>query len=432
MYDIVYVEPPIRTDMVYGNLQNTTGCFPPFGLLFLATRDRQKGLKVAILDCVALGLNYDEAASRIIDLKPISVGITAMTHNIDNANRLAGMIKAKNKDIVIVLGGKHVMSLPKETPSKYPNFDIYHTKDDFIKYMPSLSPMAWDLLEGFPHTYKPHLFYGARLPWMGVMTSLGCNGKCTFCYSGNHHEICRTFSAEYIFDMVTILVKKYGIREISFLDDNMFMYRNNLKKLCGLLIKAKYDLTWNCNARVDRVDEEILQTIKDAGCTTIGYGIEAGNQEQLDLLNKDISIAQVRRAVAITHKIGLRSLGYFMIGKFNETEKTIIDMGKLANSMKLDEFRVAYFTPMPGTKSWTTWKKYGRMKLDYKYMNVFYPAFVPKGITVEQLVYWHKKLLRDFYLRPGIVLGYIKLIKNPFSMFKLLVSFGKHIFLREG
>ena len=55
-------------------------------------------------------------------------------------------------------------------------------------------------------------------------------------------------------------------------------------------------IEWKCEGRVDRVDEEVLGWMKKAGCSLIAYGVESGNQEGLDYLQKRTTLPQIRRA----------------------------------------------------------------------------------------------------------------------------------------
>ena len=119
--DIVFVHPP------YPNSEGIKqdGHLPSIGLLNLAAIAEKEGLKVAIIDCVALQYTSERTVQEVIALDPRYVGLTAMTHNITTAAYIAKNLKKRNKDIVTLLGGVHISSIPEETLEKFPDcFDL--------------------------------------------------------------------------------------------------------------------------------------------------------------------------------------------------------------------------------------------------------------------------------------------------------------------
>ncbi len=47
------------------------------------------------------------------------------------------------------------------------------------------------------------------------------------------------------------------------------------------------------------------------------------------------------------------------------------------------------------------------------------PCFVPNGLTKEELLRYRKKVFKEFYLRPRIIISYPGLVKNPTHVLKL-------------
>jgi radical SAM superfamily enzyme YgiQ (UPF0313 family) len=100
------------------------------------------------------------------------------------------------------------------------------------------------------------------------------------------------------------------------------------------------------------VDDELLGEMAGAGCGRIYYGIEAGDQEMLDRLNKGISLEQIRESIRLTRKHGIQSLGFFLIGSPAETRRTIRKTLKFAKSLKLDYVQFSKTTAKPLTQLW--------------------------------------------------------------------------------
>lgn len=452
---VVFIEPPVSLEEIYGGLAKVGAVSPPLNLLLLSAIVRERGYEPYVLDCPAIGLTYKDVVSRLKTIKPKFVGLTAMTPHIMQAGMLARLIKNEFPEIIILLGGSHISSVPEETMLRFPEFDIgFIGEADYslpelldalnrgdvtsgIKgtisrnngklintgqrtekvKLDNLPLYAWDLLEGFPGIYKTPLFAAHRTPATAILTSRGCPSKCNFCYSGCHSAI-SAYSAEYIIEMLTHLKKKYGIKEFMIYDDNFVMFKQNLKKLLNMLINQKLDLTWSCNARVDMVNDEMLNLMAQAGCWQISYGIETGNQSIMDLIGKNITKEKIIKTILLTRKAGIRTVGYFMIGHFNETQETIDETIKFAYTIGLDDFRMSFFTPLPGTRAYVAADQYGSFDNDWGKMNLFSPVFIPKGLTKKQLIQNQKKAIRKFFMRPRIIWSYIKMVKKPLVALK--------------
>jgi radical SAM superfamily enzyme YgiQ (UPF0313 family) len=423
---------------------------PPLNLLLLAAIVRERGYEPSILDCPALGLSYGDAVKRLKEIRPGFVGLTAMTPHIVQAGKLARMIRVELPDTVILLGGAHVSALPEETMRRFPDIDVGfvgeadHSLPEVLEAidsgavpstvkgtiswvsanlvysgprtdrvdLDSLPLFAWDILDGFPRIYAAPLFAAHRVPATPILTSRGCPGACIYCYSGCHKTI-STYSADYIVNMLLYLRGQYGIKEFMVYDDNFVMFRSNLKRFLNMLIDEKLGFTWSCNARVDMVNQEILDLMARAGCWQISYGIETGNESIMDSLGKRITKQAVVRAVASTRKAGIRTVGYFMIGHFGETLETIEETIQFACETGLDDFRMSFFTPLPGTKASLMVEQFGELENDWGKMNLFSPVFVPQGLTKQQLIDAQKTAIRRFFFRPRVAWSYLKMVRNP-------------------
>jgi len=465
---IVFIEPPVSLHEIYGGLAKVGAVSPPLNLLLLAAIVREHGHIPSIIDCPAQGLCHRDVIARLSRIRPDFVGITAMTPHIMQAGKLATLIKQELPGTIVLLGGAHISAVPEATMSRFPAIDVgflgeadrslpellarlqdgapAHSVQGTISRLhdktintgqreekidlDALPLYAWDLLEGFPHAYKTPLFAAHRTPATPIITSRGCPGKCIFCYSGGHKTLA-TYSAAYIINMLKHLKQRYGIREFMIYDDNFVMFKNNFKELLSRLIDERMELAWSCNARVDMVDEGLLQLMRRAGCWQISYGIETGNQDIMDRLEKRITRQRVRATLAMTRRAGLRTVGYFMIGHFGETLRTIEETIGFAKEIALDDFRMSFFTPLPGTKAALMAGQYGELEEDWGNMNLFSPVFVPTGLSKDQLVQWHKRAVRQFFFRPRTIWSYLKMVKNPAIAVKGAYLFANYV-MRHG
>ena len=463
MQKIVLINPPLTSKQrLYRELSAVKVNYPPLGLCYLAEVLRKKGFEVKILDLQIYNESAKRSAFRVLGEKPDFIGITATTVAIKNAAFLAKEIKKKNPKIPIIIGGPHITAVPKKTMELFPQFDIgvigegeetlpkllsalknranlekvrglifrqsatSHQPSSTLKPTPPRPPIqdldslplpAFDLLPDFSHYGGSQFIEFDVRPTFRLITSRGCPFHCTFCDKSIFGKVFRSHSPEYVLEMVKILYFDYGIRHIYFSDDTFTLDRKRIFKLCQLLQKEKLDLTWDCNTRVDMVDFPLLQAMKKAGCTYIAYGIESGSQKILDILNKGITLEQIRKACEETVKAGIKIRGNFMIGNPGETKETIEQTIKFAKSLPLHTFKMSFFTPFPNTPIYDEVEKYGVYKEDWSKLSKYSPVFVPSGFTKEELERYYKKAFFSFYFRRKVIGQYLFQIKS-FNAFK--------------
>lgn len=444
---VVFINPPLSMKERYGAIAKGGRNAPPLGLCSLASVVREKGYKTDIIDAAVLNYGLSDVVKKIVNLSPKYIGITASTVAIDRAGKLAARLKKAKKDLIIIIGGPHVTALPKETLLDYPAFDfgvigegekvlvellstlesdrnpglirgvvfrqgkkvVVTKRRAFIKNLNTLPIPAWDLLPSLKRYYRSSAQSFNRLPSTSLVTSRGCPYQCTFCDRSVFGNNLRSYSPDHVLKMLKILSHQYGIKHILIDDDTFTISKQRLKEICKLMIKERLDLTWTCLARVDTVDKPMLKLMKKAGCWQILYGIESGNQEILNKLRKGITIEQIEKALEITHGVGIRTKGFFILGTPFETKETIRKTIDFIKRIKLDDFHMTYFTPFPGTAIYDNQienKKFYKKR--WSKMNEWTPIFVPKEFSYNDLVAYSKKAFREFYFRPRIVVSYLK------------------------
>lgn len=436
----------------YGSLTGAGSCLPSLGILYLAAITRQNGFPTVVTDASALNLTEAELLQRIVVEKPDVLGLSATTFSIFHAAEIATLAKKKLPDLAVIIGGPHVSAVPNETMNRFPVFDVavigegeativdlmkaldvntplvnipgIVLRDDkelittrrrqFLANLDQLPYPAWDLLEGFPRHYPPAPFKARRLPAVSLVTSRGCPNHCIFCDRSVFGTSCHAFSAEYVLKMIRHLVENLGIREFSLEDDTFVTFKNRLVAICQGIIDLGIDVSWTCLGRVNNLDRETLELMKRAGCWQISFGIESGCQEILTAIKKNITLEQIKNTAALCRDANILSKGFFILGHMGETEQTLERTIRFALELPLDDISVTMLTPFPGTEIYEQADKFGTFNRDWSRMNLLNAVFIPKDLTPERLGYAQKELLRRFYLRPRIILGYLRrLALNP-------------------
>lgn len=451
MPKVVLVNPPLTTEERYGVHFQSGGRTPPLGLACLASVLLAHGIPTRIVDGTTTN-DYEKTVEDILDWEPDIVGPTAATMSIHNAAKVAEMVKASNPRITTLIGGPHITAVPIETMTRFPCFDIgvvgeaertiiellavlenkgnpatvngivyrgqyageimQTPRRPFIDDLDTLPPPAWDLLPNLAEHYCPPVHTVRKLPAALLVASRGCPGKCRFCDRSVFGNVSRAHSASYVFNMMRELHDRHGIREIQFRDDNFLAFRPRLVELCRLLKESKLDMTWTLAGRADMVNEEILDMLKVAGCWQIWYGVESGSQRVLDFINKRTKLDKIRSVVKMTRAAGIDVGGFFMLGMPTETPADVDATIRLSRELALNEAHFCFFTPLPGCELYPVAKQYGSFDDDWHKLNCWNPVFVPSGMTEKQLVGYWRRASAGFYLRPSIVLGYVRRIRS--------------------
>ncbi|MGD0280386.1 MAG: radical SAM protein, partial [Smithella sp.] len=359
----IFINPPreIKSNNIW-NIINSEN--PPLGLSLLAAIWEEQGHTSQIIDAAALRLSIPEI---IAGINPATdfVGITATTPEISSASVIAQKVREEFPHIKIIMGGVHptvfheelvrnnicdmvvrnegeipITELAKGTPlNLIPNLTWRNSQNEVIINPDSAKHVDLDRLP-FPvydklpmHLYHSALGAAKQEPSIGMMTSRGCPGKCTFCFSAMFGSQIRFMSPVRIIQHIEYLQKKYGIREISFYDDTFSADKQRVAELCHLILAKKIRLSWSCFARVDTVKPDLLLLMKKAGCHQIMYGFETTNENILKNINKKTHLEQFHKALIWTRAAKINIRGAFMLGNPGETSASMeetIDYAKNA------------------------------------------------------------------------------------------------------
>ena len=156
-----------------------------------------------------------------------------------------------------------------------------------------------------------------------LVSSRGCVYWCDFCSTvrmfGSGY---RMRSAKNVVDEMQWVHEKYGVDQVTFYDDAFSVDRNRVVQICKELHDRNLKLTWDCGTRVDMVDRELMQTMKDAGCIAVWMGVESGSEAILGEMNKSIKLEQTKQAYKTAHQVGLMTIANVVLGFPGETEET--------------------------------------------------------------------------------------------------------------
>ena len=117
-----------------------------------------------------------------------------------------------------------------------------------------------------------------------MLSGRGCTFTCNFCYRMDKGFRSRT--AEGIIEEINLLKKDYNVGYVAFADELLMSSAGRTVELCEAFIKARLNIKWDCNGRLNYAKPDVLKIMKAAGCTFINYGIEAVDDQVLKNMNK--------------------------------------------------------------------------------------------------------------------------------------------------
>lgn len=299
---------------------------------------------------------------------------------------------------------------------------ILNKNRPFIKDLDDLPVPLHEMLP-----YKKYVMPLMKGPFTFIVTSRGCTAGCIYCIKHvSYQYTVRLRSPEKVLEELLVL-KKLGINNVNMYADLFTANRDQVIGICKAMIDANINMKWTCNSRVDYVDEEMLNLMAKAGCFLMTWGIESGSEQVLRHARKGAYPETAMRSLTWARKAGIKNWGYFIIGLPTETEETIRQTIEFSKKLPLDIALFHVAAPYPGTpfffevvrENWfrpgTRWEQVDMDKgtvLDYP------------GLPAEKLLYWQKRAFREWALRPGPIMTYLKMLFSDFSTMKSAISVG--------
>ncbi|MBQ8183353.1 MAG: B12-binding domain-containing radical SAM protein [Clostridia bacterium] len=186
---------------------------------------------------------------------------------------------------------------------------------------------------------------------MYIYSSKGCPCRCAFCSNVNFHKSThRKRPNEYVMEEIKYLIDNHGLDGVFFSDELWCVKKSDMQDFCQRVHDNNLDFHWGVELRIGMFDEEDYQTMYDAGCRWIFFGIETGNEEMLKKIHKNIDINKVKPTFEILRKIGITGIGSFIVGFPDETAEQLRDTAQLIDTCGANLTPVYHFTPLPGTE----------------------------------------------------------------------------------
>lgn len=167
---------------------------------------------------------------------------------------------------------------------------------------------------------------------MPIITARGCAFKCTFCHYVFWNDPYRNRSPESVTNEIKHLIEKYNATHIDFWDDLSFASAHQVEKMCDQFLSSGLKFKWMASVRVDLFSRanlssddalRVAKKMKESGCYDVGFALESGNQEILEMMNKKINVNAFFETVNIFKKVGITVNTSVVFGYPTESAETI-------------------------------------------------------------------------------------------------------------
>lgn len=401
---------------------------PPLGLLSVGGPLIDAGHEVKLLDAEFGPLKFKVIVAEVVRYNPDAVllGHSGSTSAQPIINDITELIKKAKPAINIIIGGVFPTYHWNEILEKNPQIDYIvcgegeeitlnlitaieskHTLETIkglalrVNGVPlkTLSAenikdinqyrVGWELMGNYNYTY-----WGKRKAVV-IQFSRGCPYPCTYCGQSLFWKKWRHRDPQLLADEIEMLHYKYGIKVINFADENPSSNPKAWRKFLECLVAKNLKLILVGSIRADNIvrDADFLHLYKKAGFERFLLGIENYDEVVLEKIKKAGTISKDKEAIQLLRKHNILSMATYVVGFGEETTRDFYNSLKQLLSYDPDQVQLLYVTP----HKWTP----------------YFEEVKDKEIILTDQRKWDYKhqVISTQYLRPSIVILYVKLIE---------------------
>jgi radical SAM superfamily enzyme YgiQ (UPF0313 family) len=433
---VLLMNPPTA----YEDLQGSE--LEPLGLCYLAAVARQAGHEVLVRDlCDTRSGDVDTFFHEIDEFAPQVLGVTAMSHNYARGLEIARVLKARYA-CTTVFGGWHVSGTPQTVADPAIDYVVRgegeETFVELLSHLETGSPARSNIqglayeedgrvhvncarerimaLDDLPRPERIGLPIGrychavllnrpmSQMTTLSIQGSRGCPYKCTFCQTpaiwGN---LWRRRDPASIADEIEHLIETYGINSLLFRDEEFTLNKGWVISVAKELTRRGIPrvLEWGSFCRVDDIDRELMEALKEAGYCYGFLGIEAGTPEARERLQKHYKQDEAEKAVRLFHEYDITSHGGWIIGFPWDTREGLERQFQWIRTLPLDIMTMSYAMPFDATAFGREMREQGMLLSDdTDRITLQRPVLRTPLIPTEELTRIRSRFMRRFYFHP--------------------------------
>jgi len=437
----------------------------------------KRSAEVDVLDCRAFDLDDNQMIDEVQRRRPDVVffgNIIAAAGGAAQLNRFhAAMkrIKEANRNIITVGGGMMYTAVPtkilQENPqidfglvgvfgdNEYPLWELleqlkssapkfadvkglcYRDGDrinltpqaELVKNLDDLPVPAYDL---FP--MDRYMGYSVFPQYNEAVTSRGCEGACHFCYEWwlvdprNPRDFTshRTHSGKRVAEEMEILHRRYGVKTLTFMDDDFNSDRQKMVTLVEELEEKQLDLQWFFLGRAQSFirDADLISRLRKVGLVQVLIGIDGGTDEEIAEARKGpmkVGVKELKDLFTFLRQNDISTVATYLNGFWEDDEAKIRQRAKAVDEIDPDIVMIQVLNPIPGSPVWKRVVKENLVEIDdLSLWDLEHCVMPTKYLTRQQLGELTGWAFQSFYGRPGRVERILNGYQSPYVRDKFL------------
>jgi radical SAM superfamily enzyme YgiQ (UPF0313 family) len=200
-------------------------------------------------------------------------------------------------------------------------------------------------LDRYVDTWREHHGSGS----VSLITARGCPYTCTWCSHAVYGYTHRRRSPQNVADEVELVIDRYRPDMLWYADDVFTIHRTWLLTYAKELASRGIRIPFETISREDRLDEEIVATLAEMGCTRLWVGAESGSQRILDAMQRRTDAARVPEVTAMLQRHGIKAGMFIMLGYDGEEVEDLEETVELLKRADPDVFLTTVAYPIEGT-----------------------------------------------------------------------------------
>jgi len=358
----------------------------------------------------------------------------ALVHTsiVDSSHELEIVKKLKGKGLMVGVFGAFASAVPEyflkdvdfvikgEAESgvynilnsgKFPK-GIYEV--DLVENINKLPFPDWSQFDIKKYSYFPALY---KKPVLTMLTSRGCPYSCSYyCpYTLSAGKKWRNRNVENIVEEIEYLIKNYKIKAIDFRDAIFTLDKERALELAEEIIRKKIKIIWSCETRLDRLDEDLINKMKEAGLRHLNVGIESYSEEVLKEQKRlPINLKHQENIIKYCHDNDVSIAAFYIIGLDSDTVETVQSTINYARKLNTMVAQFAISTPYPGTDYYKELKEQDRIKdFDWENFDEYTPIVKHKNLSDQKLLELKEQAFTSYYFGSSYIFkNYPKILKN--------------------
>lgn len=471
---LLFITPPMGNWAPWGERHLASN--PLYAQLAAFIREK-KSAEVEVLDCRALGLNDDQMLEEVLKKGPDVVFFGTLIAAAGGAaplNRFhAAMkrIKERAPQTVTVGGGIMYTAIPREIMQDNPQLDYAlvsvfgdceYTLWELVEELKKAQPKVGEI-KGLCHRdgdeivltpprplianldelpmpaydlFPMDRYYGySVLPnYTEAVTSRGCEGACHFCYewwlvdARNPRDFTshRTRGGKKVAEEMELLNKRYGVKALTFMDDDFNSDRQKMVDLVEELEKKKLDMSWFCLGRAQNFirDADLIPRLRKAGMYQVLIGIDGGTDEEIAEARKGpmkVGVKELKELIRYLRQNDISTVATYLNGFWEDDEAKIRQRFRAVDDIDPDIVMIQLLNPIPGSPIYKRAVKENIVEIQNLGLYDLEHCVMPtKHLTRKELGELTAWAFQAFYSRPGRIERILNGYTSPYVRMKFL------------